>query len=164
MIIKRIKLHNIRSYEDCEIEFPEGSVLLSGDIGAGKSSILLALEFTLFGLKTELPSNALLRKGKKEGYVELKLNIDDKDIIIKRTLKNNEKRISQGSGYIIIDNKKEELSTEELKNRILKLLGYPEELQKKKKSLILLIGHQKKQPPVLENQILGLKYKGIVKV
>ncbi len=136
MIIKSIRLHNIRSYEDCEIEFPEGSILLSGDIGAGKSSILLALEFALFGLKTELPSNALLRKGKTEGYVQVKLEIEDKEVIIRRTLKSNQKRISQGSGYLIRDGIKEELSTEELKSKVLKLLGYPEELQKKKKSLI----------------------------
>ena len=137
MLVERIKLHNIRSYEDCEIEFPEGSILLSGDIGAGKSSILMALEFALFGLKTEIQSSALLRKGKKQGYVEAEIKIGDKDIIIKRVLKlNSQNRAVQSAGYIIVNNAKEELSTEEMKNRILKLLGYPSELQKKKKSLL----------------------------
>ena len=51
MIINKIKLENIRSYLNQEIELPEGSVLLSGDIGSGKSTILLATEFALFGLE-----------------------------------------------------------------------------------------------------------------
>jgi len=41
MKLKKITLDNIRSYEHVELEFPEGSTLLSGDIGAGKTSILL---------------------------------------------------------------------------------------------------------------------------
>ena len=45
MKINKITLDNIRSYEHQEIEFPEGSTLLSGDIGSGKTSILLGIEF-----------------------------------------------------------------------------------------------------------------------
>ncbi len=136
MIIKRIKLRNIRSYEDSEIVFPEGSVLLSGDIGAGKSTILMALEFALFGVKSESPATALLRKGKRQGYVELEFEIDNKKVIIKRGLKQSNNRISQTNGYIIIDGVKKEYAPGELKSFIIKLLGYPEELQRKKKSLI----------------------------
>ena len=68
MFLKSIKLNNIRSYENQEINFPLGSVLLAGDIGSGKSSILLAIEFAIFGAKKgELPAYTLLRHGKKEG-------------------------------------------------------------------------------------------------
>ena len=86
MLLKYIKLHNIRSYEDAEISLPSGSVLLAGDIGSGKSTILLAIEFAIFGAKKgELPAYTLLRHGKKEGSVELKKNVDRRDIMIKRT-------------------------------------------------------------------------------
>jgi len=44
-----LTLKNIRSYTDIRIDFPTGIVMLSGDIGAGKSSILLGIEFALFG-------------------------------------------------------------------------------------------------------------------
>ena len=88
MLLKYIKLHNIRSYEDHEINFPIGSLLLAGDIGSGKSTILLAIEFAIFGAKKrELPAHTLLRHGKKDAYVELRMQIDNKDIIVKRTLK-----------------------------------------------------------------------------
>lgn len=64
MILRKIKLENIRSYENSEIEFPEDLVLLSGNVGSGKSSILLAIDFALFGIRRgELSGGALLRKG-----------------------------------------------------------------------------------------------------
>ena len=44
MIIKKITLKNIRSYKNQIVEFPEGSTLLSGDIGSGKTSVLLGIE------------------------------------------------------------------------------------------------------------------------
>ena len=48
MIIKSLKLKNIRSYTDQIIDFPDKSIMLSGDIGSGKSTLLLAIEFALF--------------------------------------------------------------------------------------------------------------------
>src|SRR3989338_1324761 len=104
MLIKSIKLENIRSYLNQSIEFPDGSLLLSGDIGSGKSTVLAAIEFALFGIKRgELSGAALLRNGKKQGSVELKFNIDGNDIIIKRGLKRGKEDVAQDSGYIIKD-------------------------------------------------------------
>ena len=61
MIIKKIKLENIRSYKQAEVNFPLGKVLLSGDVGAGKSTILLAIDFVLFGLtKGIISGNTIL--------------------------------------------------------------------------------------------------------
>src|SRR3989344_4348551 len=137
MIIKKIKLENIRSYLNEEIEFPEGSVLLSGDVGSGKSSILLAVDFALFGLtRGILSGNALLRNGRKEGSVELYLDINGKNIVIKRGLKRSEDSVNQDSGYIIIDGIKEDGSAVELKAKVLELLNYPKDLLTKSKSLI----------------------------
>ncbi len=137
MFLKSIKLHNIRSYESQEIDFPSGSVLLAGDIGSGKSTILLAIEFAIFGAKKgELPAYTLLRHGKKEGSVELKMNIDGKDIIVKRTLKRSNEDIKQEAGYIIINGIKKDGTAEELRAITLGLLGYSKDLVKKGKDLI----------------------------
>ncbi|NIQ06664.1 MAG: AAA family ATPase, partial [Candidatus Korarchaeota archaeon] len=46
---KAIEVRNIRSYKKERVEVPEGSVVLAGNVGAGKSSLLLAMEFALFG-------------------------------------------------------------------------------------------------------------------
>src|SRR3989338_5479290 len=137
MFLKSIKLNNIRSYENQEINFPLGSVLLAGDIGSGKSSILLAIEFAIFGAKKgELPAYTLLRHGKKEGNVELRMQIDGKDILIKRALKRSNDDIKQESGYVIINGIKKDGTAEELRAIVLELLGYPKDLVKKGKDLI----------------------------
>jgi exonuclease SbcC len=137
MILKSLKLKNIRSYLSQEINFPTGSVLLSGDIGSGKSTILLAIEFALFGVKRkDLSGSSLLRHGKKEGEVELVFDLDEKEIIIKRKLKRAKEDIKQESGYIIKNGIKKEGTHIELKSDILDILGYPKELLTKSKDLV----------------------------
>ena len=137
MKLNKIRLHNIRSYLNEEIDFSEGSVLLSGDVGSGKSSILLAIDFSLFGLrKGDLSGGSLLRNGKNNGFVELHFNVDNKDVIIKRSLKRKNKTVVQDVGYIVKDDVRKEGTALELKNDILYLLNYPKELLTKSKSLI----------------------------
>ncbi len=137
MFLKSVKLNNIRSYESEEIIFPSGSVLLAGDIGCGKSTILLAIEFALFGAKKgELPAYTLLRHGKKEGSVELRMIIDGREIIAKRVLRRSDEDIKQESGYVIINGVKKEGTSEELRATLLELVGYPKDLIKKGKDLI----------------------------
>ncbi|MEN9626652.1 MAG: hypothetical protein RL557_980 [archaeon] len=131
MILKKLAIKNIRSYEDQEIIFPKGSTLLSGDIGSGKTTILLAIEFALFGLQPSQKANALLRTDKDEATVCLELEIEDKPIIIERTLKKNKKSITQDSATIIIDNQRFEESITEIKSKVLKVLNYPQEFSKK---------------------------------
>ena len=137
MLLKQITLRNIRSYIEETISFPEGSCVLSGDIGSGKSTILFAIEFALFGAsRTDLPAEALLRKGTAQGSVELKFFLEGKEIIIKRGLKKEKDTIKQIAGHIIIDNLKKELTPLELKAEIISLLGYPEEFLTKTKNYI----------------------------
>ena len=137
MILRALKLHNVRSYIDEEFSFPSGSVLLSGDIGSGKSTILLAIEFALFGImRSGLSGNSLLRHGQNTGYVELSFAINDNIYVIKRTLKRGKKSVSQESGYIFADGSKFEGTPIELKSKILEIIGYPEDLLTKSKSLI----------------------------
>lgn len=137
MLLKNIKLSNIRSYKSHSMDFPEGSLLLSGDIGAGKSSILLAAEFALFGImKGDLNGENLLRHGANEGSVELKFDVDGHDVVIKRNLKRGKDSVKQESGYIVVDGIKLDGTHVELKTRILDLLGYPKELVSKSKSLV----------------------------
>jgi DNA repair protein SbcC/Rad50 len=133
MLIKWIKLHNLRSYTNAEIELSNGSTLLSGDVGSGKSSILLAIEFGIFGIiKGEVSGNTLLRKGENNGSVELCMELEKNEIIIKRILKKKKDSITQESSYIIINGVKKELAPVELKSKILELLGYPMEMINKK--------------------------------
>ncbi len=131
MILKKIQIENIRSYEKQEIIFTSGSTLLSGDIGSGKTSILLAIEFALFGLQPSQKASSLLRTGASNGKAILEFEINGKNIIIERSLKKTKKTITQDYSSITIDNEKLEASVTEVKNKILKLLNYPSEFAKK---------------------------------
>ena len=134
MKIKKIVLDNIRSYEHQEVNFPDGSVLLSGDIGSGKTSVLLGIEFALFGLQPGQKGSSILRNGQVQGGVSIEFEIDDKNIIIERTLKKT-KTISQDYCSISIDGEKREISVTELKSKVLELLNYPREFSKKQNLL-----------------------------
>lgn len=137
MLVKKVVLENIRSYESCEVNFREGVTLLSGDIGSGKSTILLALEFALFGIiKGSLSGGSLLRRGESQGSVILELTLDKKNILIKRSLKKTSTGIGQDAGFIEINGVREDLTPVELKNKVLELLGYPSSLLGKSKDLI----------------------------
>ena len=131
MLFKKLRLKNIRSYKDFEIEFPKGSVLLAGDIGSGKTSILLALQFALFGLQPGQKGASILRQGADNASVSLELEIDNKTVILERTLKRSKSSISQEANSITIDGEKEELSTSEMKNKVIEILDYPKEFVKK---------------------------------
>jgi DNA repair protein SbcC/Rad50 len=131
MILKKLYIENFRSYKKQEINFPRGSTLLSGDIGTGKTTILLAVEFALFGLQPGQKGNSLMRSSGDEAKVVLEFDIDKDNIIIERTLKRSKKSINQDSASITINNEKFEESVTEIKNKVLKLLNYPSEFAKK---------------------------------
>jgi DNA repair protein SbcC/Rad50 len=137
LIIKRLKLINIRSYSNQEIIFPNGNILLSGNIGSGKTSLLLAIDFVLFGLRKGVLSGAsLLRHGENEGSVELNFEIDGKNVFLKRNLKRDKAGVRQISGYIIVDEEKLEGTAVQLKQKVLELFNYPMESLTKSKSLV----------------------------
>ncbi len=132
-----IHLENIRSYHDAAVEFPIGSVLLAGDIGAGKSTILLAVEFALFGIRQpELPGSALLRHGASEGSVELIFEVDSHKVVIRRVLRRVKDRIGQAPGSVTIDGLQMDLMPKEIRAKVFELLRYPESLVSRNQDLI----------------------------
>ncbi len=132
-----LSLENIRSYTKQRINFKKGITVLSGDIGSGKTTVLLAIEFALFGIiKGELNGDALLRHGSTNGEIELNFLIESNEITIKRTLKKTKKGIVQSNGELTINHVTETLTPSELKYRVMKLLGYPEAIINKKPTMI----------------------------
>lgn len=136
MLIRKIKLNNIRSYKEHEITLSEGSTLLSGNIGSGKSSIFLAIDFALFGISRDLPGTALLRNGEKEGSVELDFDLNETTYSIKRGLKRGPTSVTQDTGHLIVNGEKTEMTAMELKQKIIEILNYPPELLTKSKSMV----------------------------
>ena len=127
MILNSLVLENIRSYSHEEVEFPRGITLFEGDIGSGKSSILMAIEFALFGLGSQ-KGESLLAKKADDGYAILEFTVDDQKYEIKRALKRSSTGVNQDpkNSYIKTNDEKEPLSPSELKQRILQILKFNE--------------------------------------
>ena len=127
MILNSLVLDNIRSYSHEEVEFPRGITLFEGDIGSGKSTILMAIEFALFGLGSQ-KGESLLAKKADDGYAILEFTVDDQKYEIKRALKRRSTGVNQDpkNSYIKTNDEKEPLSPSELKQRILQILKFNE--------------------------------------
>ncbi|GAG67173.1 unnamed protein product, partial [marine sediment metagenome] len=130
MILKSIKVKNIRSIKNLDITLPQSTMLFYGDIGSGKSSILKAIEFALFGTLSagDLKGDSLLRRGENKGFSELNFSIDGNIYTIHRELKTiirkGETRVTQPEGWIIESDVKTSYSTTELRKKILSILNY----------------------------------------
>ena len=124
MILNSITLENIRSFKNATISLDRGVTLFQGDIGTGKSSILMAIEFALFGVGTSL--DALLKTNTHSGSVTLDFEVDGITHSVKRILKRTAKSVKQVAGTITTGNVQEELSASELKPRILSILRFNE--------------------------------------
>ncbi len=135
MLLKKIKIKNIRSHKETEVNFPEGSTLLMGDIGSGKTSVLLAIEFALFGLQPGQKGNSLMKSNETESQVVLEFEVDENQVVIERSLKKSGKSMAQADISISINNERFEGSVTEIKNKILELLSYPPEFAKKTNDL-----------------------------
>ncbi|MEK6882193.1 MAG: AAA family ATPase, partial [Nanoarchaeota archaeon] len=111
-----------------------GSTLLSGDIGSGKTSILMAIEFALFGLQPGQKGISLLRNNESQGRVEIEFEVEGNNTIIERTIKKS-KNITQDYCSIETNGFRQEISVTELKNKVLEILSYPTEFAKKQNFL-----------------------------
>lgn len=135
MRLNSITLQNIRSYENQAIEFPLGTSLFEGDIGSGKSTIAMAIEFALFGLGSQRGAS-LLRLGEKTGSVSLSFSVNGQDYEITRKLERGKNSVNQKEGYIVTPQGTIPLSPAELKERILEILNFKEPADPKAQSII----------------------------
>ena len=137
MLLNSIIIDNIRSYEHEEVEFPRGISLFEGDIGSGKSTILMSIEFALFGLGSQ-KAESLLAKKSDSGSVILNFSVDGEKYEIKRTLLRKKSGVNQDpkNSWIKIDDQKEPLSPSELKQRVLQILKFNEPADPKAESKI----------------------------
>ncbi|MDO8869666.1 MAG: SMC family ATPase [Methanobacteriaceae archaeon] len=137
MIFKALNLDNIRSYKRYQIDFPLGTSLFEGDIGSGKSTILMAIEFALFGLGNQ-KGDSLLRKGSKRGTVVLEFENNGKNYLVERSLTRKDKSapVRQGKSILSIDGAIYQFSPTEIKEKILEILNFNESPNPKSQSFI----------------------------
>ncbi|MEM3736498.1 MAG: SMC family ATPase [Candidatus Bathyarchaeia archaeon] len=100
MILRKLRIANIRSHVFSEIVFEEGFNCVVGGVGAGKSSLLYALHFALFGEPLHRSYDYLIREGENTGKVYLEFEHVGKIYKITRTLRRERGGISQDMGEL----------------------------------------------------------------
>jgi len=138
VLITHLSLRNIRSFNDgtdVNIDLPEGTVLFEGDVGSGKSTILYAVEFALFGLG-DMDGSYLLSEGANSGYAKVRILQGHKTLEVHRGLKRTGGNVLQESCYISEDGTVSELSPGDLKQRVIGELGFNEPSHPRAESLV----------------------------
>jgi len=122
MKIKTVQLENIRSHVKSEVQFQGGFNCLVGGLGWGKSSILYAIDFALFGDPLGRSFDYLLREGKDSGRVVVQFTHGGKNYTISRGIVRKGKGISQDAEQLklleenkIIASARSEAVSEQLK-------------------------------------------------
>ncbi|MEM1766755.1 MAG: SMC family ATPase [Candidatus Bathyarchaeia archaeon] len=95
MNIEAVELENIRSHVKTRVTFGKGFNCLVGGLGCGKSSILYAIDFALFGEPLGKSYEYLLREGATSGKVTLYFSHNGKRYKLVRGLRRVGKGISQ---------------------------------------------------------------------
>lgn len=122
MKLVSIKIDNIRSHVKTEVSFSEGFNCMVGGLGQGKSSVLYAFDFALFGDPLGRSYEYLLREDAEEGKVSANFVHNRKTYKIQRALKRRIDSIGQDidqlklfqDGKLIASNKNDAVA-EELK-------------------------------------------------
>ncbi len=95
MRVKSVELENIRSHVKSTIQFGSGFNCLVGGVGCGKSSVLYAIDFVLFGDPIGRSFEYLLREGEDACKVTLQFVHAGKTYVLTRALRRRGKSISQ---------------------------------------------------------------------
>ena len=95
MRFSRLRLSNFKPYGDVDLRFRDGVTVIHGLNGSGKSSLLEACFFTLYGSKA-LPGTLddVIRNGTDEAAIELWFTHDGVDYHIERQLRKSGDRVT----------------------------------------------------------------------
>lgn len=95
MHVTRVELENIKAYEHADFHFEPGTTAIVGRNGAGKTTILEAIAWTLFD-NLEYSKDDFLRRGAKKGSarVTFQSDLDERQYTVYR---------DTGNGYYIVD-------------------------------------------------------------
>lgn len=111
MHITKVELENVKSHHHASFEFQRGTTAIMGANGAGKTTIIEAIAWTLFDLLDYKKDDFVRRGSKNKGVarVTFQSDLDDREYMVYR---------DTGTGYYVydpqlkirIDEKKEEVS------------------------------------------------------
>lgn len=83
-VIKDLHIQDFIAHRDTKLEFGRGITVFVGHNGSGKSSVIDAITFALFGEHTRKSSKNLVRRGARQGVVEMHFSMNSKDYLATR--------------------------------------------------------------------------------
>jgi len=109
-MIKSVELSNFLSHRNNEIKFDHGVTVILGHNGAGKSSIMDAIIFSMFGANRRESVEKLLKEGENQAYVKTSFEINGKIYHTVRKIQNGGTKaheLTDESGSLIAKSAKE---------------------------------------------------------
>ncbi len=85
-MLKDIQLKNFIAHKDTKIEFCKGVTIFLGHNGSGKSSIIDAVTFSLFGKHTRKSNKNLVRRGANHAMAQMRFAVNSKEFEAIRAL------------------------------------------------------------------------------
>jgi exonuclease SbcC len=127
--LSHLKVRNIRSYANADLPLRSGTTLLVGDVGAGKTSLLYAIEMALFGF-SEVDPVHLIRHRSRDAEVVLGLTDGSHTYELRRRFSRKSrkgKEVFEAEECVYgADGAVQKYSPTELRQRAIDLLGFPD--------------------------------------
>ncbi len=129
-MIKSIELVDFLSHSDTKLEFKDGVTIFVGDNGAGKSSVIDAITYALFGKHTRSDVKSLIRRGTNQGYAKIEFSIKDKQYEAFRKIKNKSSNYLEAKFFETTNNNRIDIASgerkqynESMKEEVEKIIG-----------------------------------------
>ncbi len=169
-MIKDVQLKDFIAHKDTKLEFGKGITIFVGHNGSGKSSIIDAVTFALFGKHTRKSNKNLVRRGANSAMVQMRFALNSREYQATRALNGSGLQsfsqftiISEGGNLVnrpIVGGERKQFG-ESMSSEIAKVLGLDYEKLRvaavvQQGELVKIVEAQPKEFKELVNGLIGI--------
>ena len=99
-MIRNIELVDFLAHSNTKLEFENDATVFVGDNGAGKSSIIDAITFSLFGEHARKNNKGLIRRGANQGFAKIEFSANGKNYQAVRKIDSKGALTAQFAEYV----------------------------------------------------------------